>query len=61
MQRVYADPSLGIRPDAKFEEPEDYNECDVMIDPSGINYRGQQGTFDLENSERAPTIPDSEW
>lgn len=59
MQRVYADPSLGIKPDAKFEEPEDYNECDVMIDPG--SYRGQQGRTDLEFTERAPTIPDSEW
>jgi len=61
MQRVYADPSLGIKRDAKFEEPVDYNECDVNIDASGINYGGRQGGMDLENSERAPTIPDSEW
>lgn len=60
MQRVYADPSQGIKPDAKFEEPEDYNECDVTIDPD--SYRGSQGGgTDLEFTERAPTIPDSEW
>ncbi len=60
MQKVYADPSLGIRPDAKFVQPENYNECDVMIDPqsAGSYYRG--GTEDLE-SEQAPTIPDGEW
>lgn len=60
MQRVYADKSLGISPEAKFEEPENYNECDVMIDPSSVNY-GSQPAGDLEFSEHAPAVPDSEW
>ncbi|MBZ0097729.1 MAG: transglycosylase domain-containing protein [Taibaiella sp.] len=60
MQRVYADKSLGISPESKFEEPENYNECDVMIDPSSVNY-GSQPAGDLEFSEHAPAVPDSEW
>lgn len=60
MQRVYADKSLGIGPEAKFAEPENYNECDVMIDPSSVNY-GSQPAGDLEFSEHAPSVPDSEW
>lgn len=61
MQKVYADPSLGIRPDAQFVAPENFNECDVMIDPgSSPAYYPGAGTTDLE-SEHAPTVPEDEW
>lgn len=63
MQRVYADKSLGINPAAKFEQPEDFNECDVMLEPhSHNNYnRGSQSSQGDLESEQAPTIPDDEW
>lgn len=62
MQRVYADSKLGIRRDAKFIPPENFDECDVMIDQqsSGGTYYGGNGDNDLEN-EAPPTVPESEW
>lgn len=59
MKRVYADKSTGINVDAKFEEPENYNECDVMLDPSSVNYGNSNRNMDFE--EQAPAIPVDEW
>lgn len=59
IKRVYADPSLHISPDAKFEEPENYSECDVLVDPESVDYGNQYG--DLDQDEQAPTIPLNEW
>ena len=59
MKRVYADKSTGIRADAKFEEPENYNECDVMLDASSVNFGGSNRNMDFE--EQAPAIPAEEW
>lgn len=62
MKKVYANPSLGIDYNAKFTPPENFDECDVMIDPSSVNssYYGGGNQGDLE-SEQAPIIPDKEW
>lgn len=66
MQRVYADKSLGIKYDAKFEAPEDFNECDATVDPGGVNNaystpaRASYGNQDLE-TEQAPAVPDEEY
>lgn len=64
MKKVYANPSLGIDYNAKFTPPENFNECDVMVDPGSLNGGsyggGNGGNNDLE-TERAPTIPDGEW
>lgn len=68
MKRVYADKSLGIDYDAKFQEPEDYNECDVMLTPDNTNNSGNGrtgnsngGNYNMDVEEVAPTIPDKEW
>ena len=40
MKKVYADPTLGYDPDAKFDLPEDYNPChkdDADVDEFGID------------------------
>lgn len=60
MQRVYADPTLNISASAKFEQPENYNECDVLVDPSSMNYGNGPGTG-LDTDEEVPTIPGEEW
>lgn len=57
MKRVYADPSLKIDPNAKFQEPEDFTECADSVDPA--TYRGSNSSDGLE--ETPPPIPDGEW
>lgn len=59
-KRLYADPELNINPDAKFEEPENYNECDVLVDPSSVNF-GNSPATGLDSDEEVPTIPGEEW
>ena len=52
MKRVYADKSLGIKYDAKFKEPDGFNNCEVENPPStgGIN---TQGTSEPQEDEHA--------
>lgn len=57
MKRLYADPKTGIDPEAKFVPPENYTECEVLVDPNSINV-GEDG-YDDENG--GITVPDSEW
>lgn len=57
IKRVYADPKTGISPDAKFEPPENYSDCEVLVDPNSLNLMGEEGY----EEEQAPSLPDSEW
>lgn len=62
MKRLYADKTLAMKidPEAEFEEPENYNECDVLVDPESIDFGGEQGTqLDLE--EEVPAVTNDEW
>lgn len=61
MKRVYADPSLNISPDAKFEEPENYNECEVLVDPESVNYGSQPGSTQMDLEEEVPAVPNEDW
>jgi penicillin-binding protein 1A len=62
MQKLYADKSLKINPDAKFESPENFNDCDVLVDPTSID-RGRYGNgFEGDDeTEQVPEIPDDEY
>ncbi len=59
MRRVYADKSLKISPEAKFEEPENFNPCEVLVDPASLGPSWNGGTG--EDGEPVEYIPDTEW
>jgi penicillin-binding protein 1A len=56
MKRVYADKTLGVRYDAKFKEPDGFNNCDVEtpVNTGGIPTQGSTNT-DTEQ------VPPDEW
>lgn len=70
MKRVYADKSLDLDNSAKFKEPENFDDCDVL-DPTSVDrqdYYDGMGTGQADgdnegdvNKDKSGTIPDSEW
>ncbi len=54
-KKVSADKSLDIREDLKFEEPADFDDCDVRdpnsVDRAGLNTGGYFGTGETEESD----------
>lgn len=68
MRRVYADKSLNIKADAKFEEPENFDDCGGTYDQTSLDrgsaggYRGDNGNNTTDEPlEETGTIPDNEW
>lgn len=67
MKKCQADKKTGITSSAKFNEPEGFNECEVMVDPSSVDFTGDGGQGNgnngyLDEEDEVPaTIPDSEW
>lgn len=63
MKRVYADKSLKIDPNAKFEAPENFNECDVSYNTQGTEYFGGSsgGAQQTESVNDIPQVPTDEW
>ncbi len=68
-KKVAADRTLDIRPDLKFEEPKDFDDCDVSdpnsVDRAGLNSGGIGGsnTDDNENdvNNDATNVPAEDW
>lgn len=67
-KKIEADKNLDIRSDAKFEEPKDFDECDVRdqnsVDRAGLNNGGIGGTSeevnDIDVNNDATTSP-QDW
>lgn len=59
MKKCYADDSLHISTEAKFEEPENFNDCEVLVDPS--TYNPNWDNTGSEDNEPLEYVPDSEW
>lgn len=55
MKKLYADKSTLIDPEAKFMPPEDFNDCDVLVDPTSLDRRG---TYVPEEEEYMPPSSD---
>ncbi len=68
-KKIAADRTLDIRPDVKFEEPKDFDDCDVSdpnsVDRAGLNSGGIGGsaTDDNENdvNNDATNPPAEDW
>lgn len=66
-KRCYADKKLNINVDAKFIEPEGFDDCggtydQTSIDRSNINSQGSLNEQGEEQQEEVvPVIPDNEW
>jgi penicillin-binding protein 1A len=61
MQKVYADPSLKINPEAKFVEPEGFSECGEATDAGNSNYSRPSSGQMYSDEEVVPNISDNEW
>ena len=68
MKKVHADKSLGIEEEAKFTEPEGFQDCD-FYDPTSMdrgsmsNYGERREKEDIEfpENEPVPVVPNEEW
>lgn len=62
MQKVYADDSLLISPDAQFTAPENFNDCEVLYDPISLDRSrlngGSQGGQSIPIED---AVPDDDW
>lgn len=69
IKRCYADKTLNIKPEAKFEAPADFDDCGGTYDQTSLDRNGVNSTQSNDNSahseddpmEETGTIPDSEW
>lgn len=68
-KRCYADKSLNIHADAKFEEPAGFDDCggaydQTSLERNGVNSQGSGvdgNSGDELQDESAPILPDNEW
>lgn len=69
MKRCYADKSLNIKADAKFEEPANFDDCggtydQTSLDRTGVNSAQSSGgnnETEEEPIEETGGVPDTEW
>ncbi|MCB0698602.1 MAG: hypothetical protein KDC11_02095, partial [Chitinophagaceae bacterium] len=61
IQKLYADKSLHINKDAKFEPPEDFNDCEVLVDPTTMGNGWLNDGRAGDGGEPLEAVPDSEW
>lgn len=57
MKSLQADPKSGIKTDAQFKMPDNFSDCQVLVDSNSLMDNVRQG----EEVEVAPTVPTSEW
>lgn len=62
MKKLYADKEIDISPEAQFERPEYFDDCQV-IDPTSLQRSGYPGSYSPYNDSSDPIeeIPISEW
>jgi len=67
-KKISADKSLDFRDDVKFEEPKDFDDCDVYdqnsLDRAGLNSGGFDGGGETEETDvnnDATNPPDEDW
>lgn len=69
MKRCYADKTLNIKADAKFEEPANFDDCggtydQTSLERDGVNAAqssGSDGNSGEEPIEETGTVPENEW
>lgn len=67
MKRCYADKTLNIKADAKFEEPDGFDDCggtydQTSLDRDGLNGGSSNGNTDNDqDDEPVEVVPASEW
>jgi penicillin-binding protein 1A len=69
MKRCYADKTLNIKSDAKFEEPAGFDDCggaydQASLDRNGLNNESSGGNNEetvVDPMEETPAIPENEW
>jgi penicillin-binding protein 1A len=69
MKRCYADKTLNIKSDAKFEEPAGFDDCggaydQASLDRNGLNNESSGGNNKetvVDPMEETPAIPENEW
>lgn len=57
MKSLQSDPKTGIRPDVKFNIPDNFSDCQVLVDSTSM----LDGYGTGETNEVPPAIPPSEW
>lgn len=57
MKSLQNDPKTGIKADATFKMPDNFSDCQVLVDSNNLLDNLRPG----EEDEVAPTVPSSEW
>lgn len=60
MKRVYADPRTMINPDAKFIQPENFDDCNVY-DPTSMDRSSTYNSSTGNQDEASDPIEENEW